>query len=178
MNYFTTLKSTVAKGILLFGTVFLFSATANAQRIAVVDVNKILENIEAYQSAQEELDRIAAKWRQDIAQEYDKIKGMYNRYTAEQVLLSDDARQQREEEIMAKEKEVRDLQKAYFGPEGQLFKRRQDMVRPIQDRVYATIEEYAEERGFELVLDKSSASGILFNNPGYDKTEDIINKLK
>lgn len=174
----TYLNTTLKKGILLLGLALMISLTVEAQRIAIVDVNEILENIDEYQAAQKELDQIASKWRQDIAQEYDKIKGMYNSYQAEQVLLSDEARRQREEEIMAKEKEVRDLQKAYFGPEGQLFKRRQDLVRPIQDRVYAAIESYAQDRGYDLVLDRGSASGILFNNPDYDKTEDILNRLK
>lgn len=175
LTYFNT---TLKRGFFLLGLAMALSFSAQAQRIAVVDVNKILESIDEYQAAQQELDQIASKWRQDIAQEYDKIKGMYNSYQAEQVLLSDEARRQREEEIMAKEKEVRDLQKAYFGPEGQLFKRRQDLVRPIQDKVYAAIESYAQDRGYDLVLDKSSASGILFNNPDYDKTEDIMNRLK
>lgn len=158
---------------------FLFALTAaSAQRIACVDVNRVLETIQEYQAAQQELDRIAAKWRQDIAQEYDKIKGMYNRYQAEQVLLSDEARRQREEEIMAKEKEVRDLQKDYFGPEGQLFKKRQDLVRPIQDKVYSAIEEYASDRGYDFIFDKGGNAGIIFSNPQYDVTDDILRRLK
>lgn len=155
-----------------------FVVAAQAQRIAYVDVNKILESIEDYQAAQNQLDQVASKWRQDIAQEYDKIKGLYNRYQAEQVLLSDEARKQREEEIMNKEKEVRDLQKEKFGPEGELFKMRQDLVRPIQDKIYAAIEEYAQERGFDFIFDKSGNAGIIFSNPSYDKTEDILKKLK
>lgn len=103
---------------------------SSAQKFVFVDVNRIMESIEDYQLAQEELDRTAAKWRQEIAQEYDKIKGMYNRYQAEQVLLSDEARKQREDEIMAEEKTVRDRQKDYFGPEGALFERRQTHVEP------------------------------------------------
>jgi outer membrane protein len=162
--------------------VFIFSllvgSSLSAQRIAYVDVNKILESISEYQSAQQELDQLAAKWRQDIAQEYDIIKGMYNRYQAEQVLLSDEARRQREEEIMAKEKEVRDLQKDKFGPEGELFKRRQDLVRPIQDRVYAAIEAYARERNYDFIFDKSSSSGMIFSNPEYDKTNDVLQRMK
>lgn len=161
----------------LLGFSLLLTVAASAQRIAVINVNEIMESIEEYQEAQEELDRLASKWRQDIAQEYDKIKGMYNRYQAEQVLLSDEARQQREEEIMNMEKQVRDLQKSYFGPEGQLFQRRQELVRPIQDEVYAKIEEYAKERGYDLILDKSSASGIIFNNPDYDKTQEILQRF-
>jgi outer membrane protein len=170
------------KSMLKIVATFFFAAflslAADAQRIAYVDVNKVLESIKEYQNAQSELDNIANRWRQEIAQEYDKIKGMYNRYQAEQVLLSDDARRTREDEIMEKEKEVRELQRVKFGPEGELFKRRQDLVRPIQDKVYAAIEEYANERGYDFIFDKSGSSGIIFYSPQYDKTEDILKKLK
>ncbi|MEN0004916.1 MAG: OmpH family outer membrane protein, partial [Bacteroidota bacterium] len=111
-------------------------------------------------------------------EEYDKIKGLYNRYQAEQVLLSDEARKQKEDEIMNKEKQVRDLQKRRFGPEGELFKRRQTLVRPIQDRVYGAIEDYAQERRYDFIFDKSTTSGIIFSNPQYDKTEEVLKKLK
>lgn len=160
-----------------FAFSLIFVLGVNAQKIAYVDVNKILESIDEYKSAQAELDRMANVWRQEIAQEYDKIKGMYNRYQAEQVLLSDEARKQKEEEIMAKEKEVRDMQKSRFGPEGQLFKKRQELVRPIQDRVYAAIEEYANERDYDFIFDKSGSAGLIFSNPQYDKTEDVIKRL-
>lgn len=163
-------------GALVLGILMTF--TANAQRIACVDVNKILESIQEYKDAQDELDRQAAKWRQEIAQEYDVIKGMYNQYQAEQVLLSDEARKQREEEIMNKEKEVRDAQKTKFGPEGDLFKRRQELVRPIQDKVYSAIEAYASERGFDFIFDKGGTTGIIFSSPQYDKTSDILDRLK
>lgn len=162
---------------LLFAALFLFSLSANAQKIAFVDVQEILENIAEYQEAQAELDRMANQWRQEIAQEYDVIKGMYNRYQAEQVLLSEDARKQREDEIMNKEKEVRDMQRDRFGPEGQLFKRRQELVQPIQERVYAAIESYANERGYDFIFDRSSDSGMIFTNPQYNKTEEILRRL-
>ncbi len=162
---------------LLFAALFLFSIDANAQKIAFVDVQEILENIAEYQEAQTELDRMANQWRQEIAQEYDVIKGMYNRYQAEQVLLSEDARKQREDEIMNKEKEVRDMQRDRFGPEGQLFKRRQELVQPIQERVYAAIESYANERGYDFIFDRSSESGMIFTNPQYNKTEEILRRL-
>ncbi len=162
---------------LLFGALFFFSLSANAQKIAFVDVQEILENIVEYQEAQTELDRLANQWRQDIAKEYDQIKGMYNRYQAEQVLLSEDARKQREEEIMNKEKDVRDMQRERFGPEGQLFDRRQQLVQPIQEKVYAAIESYANERGYDFIFDRSSDSGMIFSNPQYNKTEDILRRL-
>ncbi|MEM1220010.1 MAG: OmpH family outer membrane protein [Bacteroidota bacterium] len=156
----------------------LFSLNLQAQRIAYVDVNQILESIQEYQAAQDELDRISAAWRQEIAQEYDKIKSLYNRYQAEQVLLSDDARRQKEEEIMAKEQQVREMQKEKFGPEGALFEKRKELVQPIQEQVFAAIEAYAEERGYDFIFDKGGSAGIIFSNPKYDVTSEILDRLK
>ena len=172
------INKTIKKILAVLSMALFLAVSANAQRIAYVDVNTILESISDYQSAQQELDKLASSWRQEIAQEYDKIKGLYNRYQAEQVLLGDEARKQREDEKMEKEKEVRDLQKNKFGPEGELFKRRQELVRPIQDKVFAAIEEYATERGYDFIFDKSGSTGMIFSNPQYDKTSDIMDKLK
>lgn len=167
------------KAILLTLSLMIASITAmDAQKICYVDVNKILESSADYRKAQNDLDRIAASWRQDIAQEYDKIKSLYNKYQAEQVLMSDDMRREKEDEIMAKEKSVRELQKSKFGPEGELFRKRQELVKPIQDKVYGAIEDYAYNRGYDFVFDKAGAAGILFSNPKYDKTDDILDKLK
>ena len=157
---------------------FSFAFTANAQRIAYVDVDAILESIKEYQTAQQELEELAARWRTEIQQEYDKIKGEYNRYQAEQVLLSDDARREKEEQIMEMEKKVRSLQKERFGPEGDLFQKRKELVQPIQSRVYAAIEEYANDRGYDFIFDKSSQAGMIFANPEYDKTNDIADKIR
>ncbi len=156
--------------LLTLGTI----TTMQAQRIAIVDITKVLQEMPDYQSAQTELDNIAAEWRQQIALEYDQIKAMYNKYQAEQVLLSEDARKKKEDEIMEREKQVRDLQKEKFGAEGALFRKRQDLVQPIQERVYAAIQTYAEDRGFDFIFDKGGSSGLIFSNAEYDKTEDII----
>lgn len=149
----------------------------NAQRIAIVDITRVLEDMPDYKTAQGELDALAASWRQDIATEYDQIKAMYNKYQAEQVLLSEDARKKKEDEIMEREKVVRELQREKFGPEGQLFRKRQDLVQPIQERVYASIQNYAEERGFDFIFDKGGTGGLIFSNAEYDKTDDIIRLL-
>jgi len=111
------------KTILLSFFLFLSAFSMTAQRVAVVDVTNILDNMPDYQAAQNEVDQVSAKWRQEIAQEYDKIKSMYNKFQAEQVLLSDEVKLEREDEIMAKEKEVRDFQKRRFGPDGDLFRK-------------------------------------------------------
>ena len=102
---------------------------------------------------------------------------MYNKYQAEQVLMSEEMRQQQEQEILTKEKDIREMQKAKFGPEGELFKKRQELIRPVQDKVYGLIESYANERGYDFIFDKSSSSGIIFANPQFDKTEDLIQRL-
>lgn len=160
-----------------FASTALFSlfltTLALAQRIAYVDVTAVLESVPEYQAAQEQLDRVATQWRQEIAQEQDKIKGMYSKYQAEQVMLSEEMKKQREEEIMNKEKDVRELQRQKFGPEGALFKKREELVKPIQDKVYNAITKYAEDKGFEYIFDKGSASGMLYADKKYDKTDDI-----
>ena len=166
------------KFFLTAATMMFLTLSLSAQKIAVIDVNQVLNALPEYKSAQEELDKIAQKWRGEIAQQQDVIKGMYNRYQAEQVLLSDEARKKREEEIMAKEKDAREAQRVKFGPEGELFKKRQELVKPIQDKVYTSIEKYANEKGYDLILDKGTSAGLIFANATYDKTQAIIDLVK
>ena len=163
--------------IISFSVILLGAFQANAQRIATVDINRVLESMPAYQKAQDELDKLAKEWRQEIAQEYDVIKGMYSKYQAEQVLLSDDMRKKREDEIMEKERQVRELQKKKFGADGFLFQKRQELVNPIQDQVYSAIEKYSNEKGYDFIFDKGGSSGIIFANSRYDKTDDILSEL-
>jgi len=155
-----------------------FTGFISAQRIAFVDVTAVLESLPDYTKAQTQLDQVATQWRQDIAQEQDKIKGMYSKYQAEQVLLSEEMKKQREEEIMIKEKDVRELQRQKFGPEGALFKKREELVKPIQDKVYAAIQTYAQNQSYDFIFDKGSASGMLYADKKNDKTEDIKKLLK
>lgn len=155
-----------------------FLGSVQAQRIACVDVVQILESMEDYQAAQKELDQIATQWKQQVDQMRDEIRGLYNKYQSELVLLSDDAKLAREDEIMRKEKEMRDFQKKKFGPEGALFKKRQELVRPIQDKVYNAIEAYAEKKGYDFIFDKGGSAGLLFTNPRYDKTSEVKSTLK
>ena len=151
--------------------------SVSAQKIALVDVNEVLSSMPEYENAQKELDRIAAEWRQQIAQDFDVVKGMYNKFQAEQVLMNAEDKTKREDEIVKKEAEIREKQKNKFGPDGELFKKRQEMVAPIQDKVFAAMESYAAERGIDIIFDKGGATGLLFSNPEYDKTADIKKKL-
>ena len=160
-----------------FSLVLGLLVNIEAQKIAIVDINEVLSSLPEYQNAQTELDRIAAEWRQEIAQEFDKVKSMYNKFQAEQVLLSADDKTKKEEEIIKKEADVRELQKTKFGPEGALFKKRQEMVSPIQDKVFSAIESYAADRGYDIIFDKGGATGLLFTNPEYDKTADLKKRL-
>ncbi len=152
-------------------------AFASAQKIAIVDITQVLENLDDYKKAQEQLDKITATWKQEIAESREKIKVMYNKYQAEQVLLNDDQRKSKEDDIMTKEKEVMEMQKSKFGPEGALFMKRQELVQPIQDKVYKAIQEYATTRGLDLILDKGSSAGVIFSSAALDKTPDILKKL-
>lgn len=163
--------------IIGFSLVLGLLVNIEAQKIAIVDINEVLSSLPEYQNTQTELDRIAAEWRQEIAQEFDKVKSMYNKFQAEQVLLSADDKTKKEDEIVKKESEVRELQKTKFGPDGALFKKRQEMVSPIQDKVFGAIESYAADRGFDIIFDKGGATGLLFTNPEYDKTADLKKRL-
>ena len=169
----------IKKAITLLSMVLLIGTTSvSAQKIALVDINEVLESLPDYQAAQQEIDRISAEWRQEIAQEYDKIKSMYNKYQAQQVLLSEEAQKQKEDEIVAKETEVRELQRRRFGPEGDLFLKRQELVSPIQEKVFSAIDDFAADRGYDIILDKGGSTGLLFANDEFDKTEDIKRRLK
>lgn len=168
----------MTKRTLLFVAIFtILGFSLQAQRIAIVDVNEILSSMPEYEQAQNEIDVIAKAWQQEIAQEYDKVKSMYNEYQAEQVLMSSEMKTKKEDEIMNKEKEVREIQKRKFGPEGELFQKRQELVQPIQDKVFEAIQSYADDRGYDIVLDKSSNTGILFTSDNFDKTDDVKKRL-
>ena len=166
------------KHLLFVASLLFISVTATqAQKIAVIDLDLILQSMPEYTRAQDELDKTATTWRQEIANEQDKIKSMYNKYQAEQVLLSEEMRKAKEEEIMNKEKEVRDMQREKFGPEGSLFKKRQQLVQPIQEKIFAAVDAYAKERAYDIILEKSSAAGLLYVNETLDKTEDVMRRL-
>ena len=151
--------------------------TASAQRIAVIDIQEILSNMKEYSSAEKQLDDLAAEWRQEVSIEYDKIKSLYNKYQAEQVLLSDADKKKREDEIVEAEAAVRELQKRKIGPEGDLFLKRQELVAPVQEKVFSAIEDFAADRGYDLIFDKAGSTGLLFTSDEYDKTVDLKKRL-
>lgn len=165
------------RSVLLVISVVVFTGFANAQKFAFVDSEYILKNIPSYQAAQDEIDKISAAWEEEIKAEYEAIEEMYKSYKAERVLLSEEMRQNREQDIIEKEKSTKDLQQKYFGSEGDLFKKREELVKPIQDAVYKAVKELTVEGGYAIIFDTASGASILYSNPRYDKSDEILQKL-
>lgn len=152
--------------------------SAHAQRYAFIDTDFILEQIPAYQEAQTEIDAQAEKWQKQIEARYDEIEKMYSAYKAEQVLLTPELRKQKEDEIIKKEKEAKDLQREKFGVDGELFKLRQELIKPIQDSVFDAVRKMAEQKSYAVIFDKAaSSSALIYANPKYDQSEEILQRL-
>lgn len=160
--------------VLLLG---FFTTAAFAQRYAVIDTKYILEKMPEYTAAQEKLDQFSKMWQQEIDAKGANLDKMYKEYDAEQVMLSDELRKKREDQIFNAEKELRDLQRQRFGFEGDLFKKRQELVKPIQDKVYNAIQKLAAEKMYDFILDKSEGITVIFADPKLDKSDDILKAL-
>jgi len=158
-------------------SLILISAAAQAQKYAVIDTRYILDRMPDYKTAQTQLDGIAAGWQKDIDAQQASLDKMYKDFEAEQVMLSDDLKKKREDQLFNKEKTLRDLQRKRFGFEGDLFKKRQELIKPIQDKVYNAVQKMAVQRGYDFVLDKSEGITIIFADPKLDKSEDILKDL-
>ena len=160
---------------------FLFSLCiltgSFAQRYAVIDTRYILSKLPEYKNAQEKLDAFSIQWQQEIDQKQVVLDQLYRNFEAEKLMLSDELMKKREDEIFNKEKELRDLQKKRFGFEGDLFKRRQELVKPIQDRVYSAVQKLAVAKQYDLVLDKSEGITIIFADPKLDRSDDVLKEL-
>ncbi|TXC78902.1 OmpH family outer membrane protein [Luteibaculum oceani] len=163
------------KLLLLLAFIGGFSAV-NAQKFAYVDSDYIMKQIPEFQEAQKELDNLSTTWQKEIEKRYQEIEEMYKSYQAEAVLLTEKMKQQREEAIIKKEQEVQEFQKSKFGVEGELFKKRQELVQPIQDKVYDALKEVSTSSGYDFIFDKSQ-SGILFADDKYDKSDLVLRKL-
>lgn len=166
------------KKLLLFGIVMLCAATnASAQKFALIDMEYILKNIPAYERANEQLNQVSKKWQAEVEALGIEAQTMYKNYQNEVVFLSQEQKTARQEEITAKEKEASDLKKKYFGPEGELYKKRESLLTPIHDEIYNAVKDIADQRGYSLVLDRASDSGIIFGNPKIDISNEVLSKL-
>ena len=167
------------KKLLLFCSIILATAfaTVNAQRYAIIDTRYILDKIPDYKQAQTTLDATAQTWQKEIDAKQEVLNKMYRDFDAEKVMLTEVLIKKREDELFNKEKEVRDLQKKRFGYEGDLFKERQRLIKPIQDRVYNAVQKLAAERSYDFILDKSEGITVIFADPKLDKSEDVLKVL-
>ncbi len=154
--------------------VVLSSSTLLAQKYAYVDSKYILENISDYKAANQQLDQLSIAWQKEIEAKYASIDKLYKDYQAEQILLTEDMKRKRETEITAKEKEVKEFQKQKFGYEGELFKKKQELTKPIQDKIYNAVKKLATDQSYAVIFDKSSDLIMLYSNPKYDKSDDVL----
>jgi outer membrane protein len=148
-----------------------------AQKFAFVDTDYILNNIPSYKAAEDELDKISKQYEEELSGLYENIDKMYREYQAEKVLLTDEMKSKREEEIISKEREAKKLQNDYFGQEGLLFKKRQELIKPIQDEVYEAVKEIANENGYAVIFDSASGPTMLHTNPRYDVSDEVLQRL-
>ncbi|MEO7310630.1 MAG: OmpH family outer membrane protein [Chitinophagaceae bacterium] len=165
------------KLLLTLSIVAAFGFAASAQRYAIIDTKYILDKMPEYKNAQKALDATADSWQKEIDQRQEELNKMYRDFDAEQVMLSEDLKKKREDELFNKEKEVRDLQKKRFGFEGDLFKERQKLIKPVQDKVYTAVQKLAAARSYDFILDKSEGITVIFADPKLDKSEDVLKEL-
>ena len=165
------------KKVFLLTCLVALAAIGYSQKYAIIDTRYILDKLPEYKTAQTQLDEIAAGWQKEIDGKQRELDEMYKNYEAEQVMLSDDLRKKREDQLFNKEKDLRDLQRKRFGFEGDLFRKRQELIKPIQDRVYNSVQKLAVQRGYDFVLDKSEGITIIFADPKLDKSEDVLRDL-
>ena len=164
---------------LILAVIFIamFSFAGTAQRYAVIDSKYILDKLPEYKDAQTRLDQFSVMWQQEIDQKQAAMDKMVKDFEAEQVMLPDNLRKKREDEIFNKEKELRDLQRKRYGFEGDLFKKRQELIKPIQDKVYNAVQKLAVEKQYDFILDKSEGITVIFADPKLDKSEEILRSL-
>lgn len=163
--------------ILITGFIILTSAAVFAQKYAFVDSDYIRKNIPAFNTAQDQLDKLSQQWEKEIADGYAVVEKMYKAYQNDVALLSQEMKTRREEAIIAKEKEMKELQNKYFGMEGELFKKREELVKPIQDEILKAIKTIAAEGSYAVIFDTATGGNILFANPKFDVSDQVLEKL-
>lgn len=165
------------KIILSLMLVMCAAGMVSAQKFALIDMDYILRNVPAYEMANEQLNQVSQRWEKEVNQLSQEAETMYKNYQSEMVFLTDDQKKKREEAIVAKEKEATDLRYKYFGPEGELFKKRQSLMKPIQEDVYNAVKAVAEEKGYQTIFDRASSQSIVFASPRIDVSNEVLAKL-
>jgi outer membrane protein len=150
---------------------------ANAQKYAYVDTEYIMNNIPLYETAKQQLDELSAQWQAEVDEMKQQIEKLYQDFKAEKVFLTEEQRQKREEEIITKERELRELQQKYFGRDGLLFAKRKELLKPIQDDIFNAVKEIAQEGNFAVIFDTANSLNMLYTDPKYDKSDEVLKKL-
>lgn len=165
------------KVLVLIAVVLMTTATSMAQKFAYIDSEFILENIPEYADAKTAIDELSLQWQNEIEAKFTEIDQLYKKFTAEAVLLPDDIKAKREQEIITKEKEAKDLQKQRFGTEGDLFKRRQELIKPIQEKIATALENIATSENYAVIFDKAGSVSMMYTNPRFDISEAVLDKM-
>ena len=165
------------KYAILFVVMIAAAVSASAQKFALVDMEYILKNVPAYEMANEQLNQLSQRWQKEVEAVGTEAQNMYQNFLADKVFLTDEQIKKREEEIVAKEKEATELRYKYFGPEGELYKKRQSLLKPVQDDVYNAVKKVADERGYQAIFDRASASDIIYASPRIDVSNEVLAKL-
>ncbi len=150
---------------------------ASAQKFALVDMEYIFSNVPSYEMANEQLNQLSQRWQKEVEAVSKEAENMYNSYLADKVFLTDEQVKKREADIVAKEKSATELRYRYFGPEGELYQKRQTLLKPIQDEVYNAVKKVAEERGYQAIFDRASSSDIVYASPRIDISNEVLAKL-
>tara|TARA_B110000444_G_scaffold115520_1_gene108873 strand:- start:94 stop:600 length:507 start_codon:yes stop_codon:yes gene_type:complete len=165
------------RNILLLLAISFSTLSIQAQKFAYVDTDYILNKIPDFKQAQDKLDALSADWQKEIENKYTDVEQMYRAYQQEQVLLTDDMKEKREEAIIKKETDAKNLQKKYFGTEGNLYQKRQELIKPIQDKIYDAIQQLAADNKYAIIFDSSSDLIMLYKNNNYDKSEKVLESM-
>ncbi|QCD36356.1 OmpH family outer membrane protein [Muribaculum gordoncarteri] len=150
---------------------------ASAQKFALIDMEYILKNIPAYEVANQQLDQLSQRWQKEVEAKATEAQNMYKSFQNDMVFMTDEQKSQKEAQIVAKEKEATELRYKYFGPEGELFKKRQSLIAPIQDEIYNAVKKVSEERGYMCIFDRASSANIIFASPRIDVSNEVLAKL-
>lgn len=165
------------KHLLAIALVLTAILSASAQKFALVDMEYILKNVPAYEMANEQLNQVSQRWEKEVTELSKEAETLYKNYQSEMVFLTDDQKKKREEEVVAKEKEAAEARNKYFGPEGELYKKRQSLMKPIQEDVYNAVKAVAEEKGYQTIFDRASSQSIVFASPRIDVSNEVLAKL-
>lgn len=171
------MKKLIITALMAAAALIAAPSEAQAQKFALVDMEYVLRNVPAYEMANEQLNQVSLRWEKEVNELTKEAETMYKNYQADMVFLTDEQKKKREEEVVAKEKEATDLRYKYFGPEGELYKKRQSLMKPIQEDVYNAVKAVSEEKGYQVIFDRASSQSIIFASPRIDVSNDVLSKL-